>query len=197
MTNWNLLRAAGIGAYLMLYLAVAWGLVATTSIISKRISKASSNLFHQFVATTGLVLLGVHLALLLIDEFMPFAPLDLILPMRSTYRPIPITFGIAAMFAMVVIMVSSWLRKPIGVRLWRAIHLAAVPAFALALGHGIFAGSDTNRPWMAAMYAFTGLSVVFLTIVRGLTYGYRPPRPERPVPSRAVTSKAPEPASTS
>ena len=101
MTNWNLLRAAGIGAYLMLYLAVAWGLVATTSIISKRISKASSNLFHQFVATTGLVLLGVHLALLLIDGFMPFAPLDLILPMRSTYRPIPITLGIAAMFAMV------------------------------------------------------------------------------------------------
>ena len=38
MTNWNLLRAAGIGAYLMLYLAVAWGRVATTSIISKRIS---------------------------------------------------------------------------------------------------------------------------------------------------------------
>ena len=197
MTNWNLLRAAGIGAYLMLYLAVAWGLVATTSIISKRISKASSNLFHQFVATTGLVLLGVHLALLLIDGFMPFAPLDLILPLRSTYRPIPITLGIAAMFAMVVIMVSSWLRKPIGVRLWRAIHLAAVPAFALALGHGVFAGTDTNRPWMAAMYAITGLSVVFLTIVRGLTYGYRPPRAERPVPARVVAAKDPEPASTS
>ena len=197
MTNWNLLRAAGIGAYLMLYLAVAWGLVATTSIISKRISKASSNLFHQFVATTGLVLLGVHLALLLIDEFMPFAPLDLILPMRSTYRPIPITFGIAAMFAMVVIMVSSWLRKPIGVRLWRAIHLAAVPAFALALGHGIFGGrTPTGRGWPPCTRSPASRSC-FLTIVRGLTYGYRPSRPERPVPSRAVTPKAPEPASTS
>ena len=197
MTNWNLLRAAGIGAYLMLYLSVAWGLVATTSIVTKRVSKVSSNLFHQFVATTGLVLLAVHLALLLIDGFMPFAPLDLILPLRSAYRPIPIALGIAAMFAMVAIMVSSWLRKPIGVRLWRAIHLAAVPAFALALGHGVFAGTDTNRPWMAAMYAFTGLSVVFLTIVRGLTYGYRLPRAERPVPARGVTTKDPEPASTS
>ena len=197
MTNWNLLRAAGIGAYLMLYLSVAWGLVATTSIVTKRVSKVSSNLFHQFVATTGLVLLGVHLALLLIDGFMPFAPLDLILPLRSAYRPIPIALGIAAMFAMVAIVVSSWLRKPIGVRLWRAIHLAAVPAFALALGHGVFAGTDTNRPWMAAMYAITGLSVVFLTIVRGLTYGYRPPRPERPVTARAVAAKDPEPASTS
>ncbi len=50
MTNWNLLRAAGIGSYLMVFLAVAWGLVATTSIVTKRISKQSSNLFHQFVA---------------------------------------------------------------------------------------------------------------------------------------------------
>jgi hypothetical protein len=50
---------------------------------------------------------------------------------------------------------------------------------------------------MAAMYAITGLSVVFLTIVRGLTYGYRPPRPERPIPARAVAAKDPEPASTS
>ena len=195
MTNWNLLRAAGIGAYLMLYLSVAWGLVATTSIVTKRVSKVSSNLFHQFVATTGVVLLGVHLALLLIDGFMPFAPLDLILPLRSAYRPIPIALGIAAMFAMVAIVVSSWLRKPIGVRLWRAIHLAAVPAFALALGHGVFAGTDTNRPWMAAMYAITGLSVVFLTIVRGLTYGYRPPRPERPATARPVPAD-PEPASS-
>ena len=195
VTNWNLLRAAGIGAYLMLYLSVAWGLVATTSIVTKRVSKVSSNLFHQFVATTGLVLLGVHLALLLIDGFMPFAPLDLILPLRSAYRPIPIALGIAAMFAMVAIVVSSWLRKPIGVRLWRAIHLAAVPAFALALGHGVFAGTDTNRPWMAAMYAITGLSVVFLTIVRGLTYGYRPPRPERPATARPVPAD-PEPASS-
>ncbi|HVD68147.1 MAG TPA: hypothetical protein VNF25_05590, partial [Actinomycetota bacterium] len=63
--------------------------------------------------------------------------------------------------------------------------------------HGIFAGTDTNRPWMAAMYAITGLSVVFLTIVRGLTYGYRPPRAKRPVTARTVAAKDPEPASAS
>jgi hypothetical protein len=30
------------------------------------------------------------------------------------------------------------------------------------------------------MYALTGLIVVFLVIVRGLSYGYRPPRPAPP-----------------
>src|SRR4029077_11998330 len=91
MTNWILLRAAGIGAYVMLFLSVAWGLLSTTSIVTKRASKPSSTLFHQFVATVGVVLLGVHMVLLVIDSYMPFAPLDVLIPQHSTFRPLPST----------------------------------------------------------------------------------------------------------
>ncbi len=184
MTNWILLRAAGIGAYLMLFLSVAWGLLATTSIVTKRVSKPTSTLFHQFVATVGVVLLAAHMALLVIDRFMPFKPVDVLLPMHTTYRPWATAAGVLAMYGVVIVLVSSWLRKPLGTKVWRAIHLVAVPAFTLALAHGVFAGSDAQRWWMWGMYAVTGLFVVFLVIVRGLSYGYRPPRPEPP--ARAV-----------
>lgn len=183
MTNWVLLRAAGIGSYLMLFLAVAWGLVATTSVVTKRVSKPAANLFHAFVASAGLALLGVHMGLLLVDEFMPFSLTSLIVPMASEYRPVPVGAGVLAMYGIVAIMVTSWLRKRIGTVWWRRVHVLAVPMFTLALGHGVFAGTDTERPWMFAMYAVTGLLVVFLTLVRALTYGYRAPRPssaERP-----------------
>jgi sulfoxide reductase heme-binding subunit YedZ len=189
MNTWILLRAAGIGSYLMLFLSIAWGLVATTSIVTKRISKPSANLFHAFVATTGLALLGVHLGLLLIDGFMPFSLADLTVPMSSEYRPIAITAGVIAMYAVVAVMVSSWLRKRLGTVWWRRLHLMAVPAFTLALLHGVLAGTDTERPWMFAIYAATGLIVVFLTLVRAFTYGYRPPRP-----APAVRSRPTEPA---
>ena len=59
MMTWILLRAAGIGAYVALWLAVAWGLVATTGIVKRRISKPAANAFHAFVATTGLALLAL------------------------------------------------------------------------------------------------------------------------------------------
>jgi sulfoxide reductase heme-binding subunit YedZ len=183
MTNWNLLRAAGIGAYLMLFLSVAWGLLATTAVVTKHVSKPTSTLFHQFTATVGMALLAVHVFLLVIDRFMPFNLADVLVPMHSSFRPVAITMGVVAMYGAVVVLVSSWLRKPIGPKLWRALHLMAVPAFTLALAHGVFAGTDTVRTWMWAMYAATGLSVVFLVIVRGLSYGYRPPRP--PAPERA------------
>src|SRR5687767_12568368 len=101
MSTWILLRAAGIGSYLMLFLSIAWGLLGTTSVVTKHISKPSANLFHAFVATTGLALLGVHLGLLLIDEFMPFSLADLTVPMASEYRPIAITAGVVAMYAIV------------------------------------------------------------------------------------------------
>jgi len=191
VTTWILLRAAGIGSYLMLFLSVAWGLVATTSVVTKRISKPSANLFHAFVASTGLALLGVHVGLLLIDEFMPFTVAELTVPMASGYRPVAVSAGVIAMYAIVVVVVSSWLRRPIGTAWWRRIHVLAVPAFTLALLHGVFAGTDTERPWMFTIYAATGLLVVFLTIVRALTHGYRPPRPAPPVRSRPTEPATP------
>lgn len=194
MTLWILLRAAGIGAYVALFLSVAWGLVATTGIISKRISKPASNNFHAFLATTGLVLLIVHLLLLVAHEFLPFSVLDVLVPMRASFRPVAIAFGVIAMYVMVLITVSSWTRTRLPTRLRRAVHLAAVPAFGLSLLHGVFAGTDTGRPWMFWLYAVSGIVVVFLVLVRGLTAGYRPPRPAPPARSAPADGRTREPA---
>ncbi|MGZ8629485.1 MAG: ferric reductase-like transmembrane domain-containing protein [Actinomycetota bacterium] len=191
MTTWVLLRAAGIGSYVMLFLSVAWGLVATTAVVTKRVSKPAANLFHAFVASTGLALLGVHLGLLLVDEFMPFSITALAVPMASDYRPVAVSAGVVAMYGIVAIVVTSWLRKRVGTAWWRRVHLLAIPMFTLTLAHGVFAGTDTERPWMFALYAVSGLVVVFLTIVRALTYGYRPPRPAPPERARPATERQP------
>jgi len=188
MTMWIVLRAAGIGAYVMLFMAVAWGLASTTSIVTKHVSKPSSILFHQFVSTVGVTLIGVHVVLLVIDSFMPFRWVDVLVPMHSTFRPVAITLGVLGMYGAVIVLVTSWLRKPIGTKVWRAIHLLAVPAFALSLAHGVLAGTDTGRSWMWGMYAFTGLSVLFLILVRGFTYGYRPPRATPPARRAAAAT---------
>ena len=38
MTTWIILRAAGIGAYVMLFLSVSWCLIATSGALGKRVS---------------------------------------------------------------------------------------------------------------------------------------------------------------
>lgn len=180
MTWWIVLRAAGVAAYLMLFLSVAWGLVSTTTPFGKRISKPSSTLVHQFMSTCGLVLVGVHLGGLLVDRFVRFDVLDLLVPLRAPYRPFAVALGVVAMDATVVVVVTSWVRKRIGTAAWRRTHLLAVPVFTLALLHGIFAGTDTARPWMWWTYVSTGLVIVFLIVVRALTADHRPERARRP-----------------
>ena len=181
MNTWILLRAAGIGSYLMLFLSIAWGLVATTSVVTKRISKPSANLFHAFVATTGLALLGVHLGLLLIDEFMPFS---FARPHRADGVGVSRRSRSRPASSRCTRSWSSWCRRGCASRSARRGGGACTsspcrPSRSRSL-HGVFAGTDTERPWMFAIYAITGLLVVFLTLVRAFTYGYRPPRPAPP-----------------
>ncbi len=188
MTTWTMLRAAGIGAYVMLFLSVAWGLVSSTGAMGRLVSKASAGTLHRFVSTSGLVLLGLHLGGLLVDPFMPFSLRDIAIPMASAYRPFAVALGITSMYATVFVLVLSWVRSRVATTWWRRSHLLSVPAFTLALLHGIFAGTDTTRPAMWWTYVATGLVVVFLLFVRGLTAGYRPERSAPSARARALWS---------
>jgi DMSO/TMAO reductase YedYZ heme-binding membrane subunit len=143
------------------------------------------------MSTCGLFLLAVHVGALLVDEYMPFGVADLLVPMSSTYRPVPVALGIVAMYGVVVVIVASWLRKPIGTAWWRRTHLLAIPTFTLSLLHGVLAGTDGARPAMWWTYVGTGLVVVFLVVVRALTVGLRP---ERKAAAHHARRPAAEPA---
>jgi predicted ferric reductase len=179
MTTWVILRAAGIGAFVMVFLSVVWGLTATTGVLGKTVSRATATTVHQFISTCGLFLLAIHLGGLLLDTYTPFSVGDVTIPLATTYQPVAVAFGIVSMYTLVFVVVASWMRKRIGTTWWRRTHVLAVPVFAMSLVHGIFAGTDTTRAPMWWTYVGTGLIVVFLVLVRGLTAGYRPPRPAR------------------
>jgi methionine sulfoxide reductase heme-binding subunit len=144
--TWIILRAAGIGAYLTLFGSVAWGLIGTTNLGGKKISRNTATLVHQFLATGAFILLGVHLGGLLLDRFVPFTPVDVLVPLRANFKPIAVAVGIATMYLMVVVLGSSWIRKHVGPKWWRRLHLLAVPMFSLAMAHGIFAGTTHRGP---------------------------------------------------
>jgi methionine sulfoxide reductase heme-binding subunit len=188
MTTWIVLRAAGIGAYVVLFASVAFGLVATSGPFGKRFAKASSISIHQFLSTVGLVLLAIHIGGLLLDTYMHFGPKEVLVPGASSYRPFAVALGVIGMYGTVLVLVSSWIRRRYSPKLWRAIHMAAVPTFILAMLHGIFAGADTTRRWMFLMYVLTACVVVFLLILRGLTVGLRPVRAARSSPSPRVST---------
>lgn len=197
MTTWNVLRAAGIGAYLMLWASVAWGLVSTTQMFGKRVPKATTVALHQAFSTSGLLLLAVHLVFVLRDRFVPFSWLDLVVPMRASYRPIGVAFGIGAMVVTLLgVLSTSWGRRLIGTTWWRRTHSLSVPAFSLALVHGLMTGTDTPRPAMFWVYVATTAALLFLLVVRALTYGHRPARAALPAHERKGRPEPPLPGAS-
>ena len=195
MNTWLMLRAAGIASYLMLFATVAWGLIGTTSVVGRRVSRATAVAIHQFMSTVAFLFLGVHLAGLLLDRFVPFTVLDLLIPLRASFKPWATALGILAMYTVVIVLVSSWVRKGIGTKWWRRLHLLAVPAFGMAMVHGAFAGTDTVRPWMWITYLVTGGLVVFLMLLRALTVGLRARAAHKPrTGANAASAGATDPA---
>ena len=176
MIMWNIIRAAGIGAYLMLWASVTWGLVATTSLFGKRVPKATSVALHQAFSTLGIVLLVTHLGVLLADSFMPFSWLDLLIPLRATYRPVGVALGIGAMMLMALVLLTSWFRKQVKPTWWRRFHALSVPAFSLALAHGFMTGTDSPRPTMFWFYLATTAILLFVVLLRAMTAGLRAAR---------------------
>lgn len=169
MATWIILRSAGIGAYLMLFASVTWGLLGTTAVVERRVSKATSIVVHHYISTSIVVFVLVHLIGLLLDKVRPFYVVDLLIPLHSSFRPVAVGLGVLAMYTILVVLVTSWLRSKFGLMWWRRVHVWGTPAFILAMVHGIFSGTDANVAWLWWTYMATGGIVLFLLIVRGLT----------------------------
>jgi methionine sulfoxide reductase heme-binding subunit len=193
VTTWIALRAAGIGAYVVLFLTVSWGLLGTTGFVIKHVAKQTSIAVHSFLSTVGLILLAAHLSLLYVDAYMPFSVKELFVPTASRFRPVPVAFGVLSMYGVTIVAASSWIRRELPPAFWRRLHLLAVPAFSLALIHGVFSGTDAQRPWMWWGYIGTGSLVLFFVVLRGLTA--RPPRSRaaRPAPATSAVGAAARP----
>src|SRR5215471_6328191 len=103
----------------MLFLSVAFGLTATSAPFDKRFAKQSAISIHQFLSTVGLVLLVVHIGGLSLDRYVHFGPKEILVPGASAYRPAAVTLGVVAMYAMVLVLVSSWMRRHYSAKRWR------------------------------------------------------------------------------
>jgi sulfoxide reductase heme-binding subunit YedZ len=159
VTTWYLIRSLGLVAYLLFSLTLALGAASTTSgatgeAIDRRVVR---QLLHRSVAVLALGALAAHLVLVVLDSFVPTTLPQVLVPMTATYRPFALALGTVAMYSLVLAAVSGWARAAIASTFsepaWRRVHHAAYVGWALCLGHGILAGTDSPRHWSWAVYA--------------------------------------------
>jgi predicted ferric reductase len=165
---WYVTRASAVLAYLALTASVVYGLVLSTGVADRLAHRAVSMTLHRDLAGVGLAFALVHAAVLMLDRTVPYAPVDVVVPLIGPYRPIWVSLGQVALGLGIVITLSTYVRGRIGHHRWRLIHKLAFLAWAAATVHAVMSGSDSGTTLLEVMYVGSAAIVAGLTATRVL-----------------------------
>lgn len=160
---WYITRAAGLTAYVLLWLSTAWGLAVSSKILDLFLHRTFTYDFHQFISLLAIGFIVLHIAVLMADRYLPYTLAQVLLPFLSPYRPLWVGIGVIGFYLTLLVTVTFYLRSRIGVRTFRAIHGLSLIAYLAATVHGFFAGTDSPLLATELIYAGTFLVTVFLT----------------------------------
>lgn len=164
--TWEIIRASGFAAYVLLAGSVIWGLLLSSKLLGRSASAKALTYLHEGLAVGSLLATITHMVALYLDEYIEFGVRALLLPGVSVWEPQAVAFGIVSMWVLIIVTVSFYIRKRIGQKVWRAIHYGSFGAFVAAFVHGIMAGTDTGSPAALTLYGATGGVVAVLLIAR-------------------------------
>jgi predicted ferric reductase len=167
LPTWNIIRISGIAAYLLLFAGVFLG-IAQGMPMAKGKPKAVMLTWHTRTNWLAFGLGIIHALTLVVDHYSPFTWSELLIPFTASVHPIGTGLGTLAFYGLLIVLLSSDLRNKLGRRWWFMFHMLSYPVFASLLIHGMITGSDSNHVIMRLMYVFTGISIIGITVLRGL-----------------------------
>ncbi|ABD11948.1 hypothetical protein ThrDRAFT_03379 [Frankia casuarinae] len=177
---WYAARGTGTTCLLLLTLTVVLGIVARSGRGLAGLPGFAIGAVHRGASLLAVVLLAMHIGTLLLDPYAKLGIADVVLPFGAGYRPLWVGLGTVAADLLIAVVVTSLLRRRLGVRAWRAVHWAAYGAWPLALSHGLGSGTDAGTPWLRAVAMACALAVAGSAAWRCSPSFRILPRPHRP-----------------
>jgi DMSO/TMAO reductase YedYZ heme-binding membrane subunit len=161
--TWYVTRASGVIAYVLLAAATFWGLALSTKVHGKKPPRPWMLDVHRMLGGLALVLTVVHVVAILLDGFVDFGPVDVLVPFAISWKPLAVGAGVIGMYLLVAVEVTSLLRQRISNRTWRRVHYLSFVVFVLSSLHFVTAGTDAKSPVTVAIVLSAVLAVVALT----------------------------------
>ena len=166
---WWVARATGIVAWIAATAAVAWGVTMSGRLVRRRRLPAWLLDLHRYLGTLTLAFVAVHILALVADSYTTFGLRETFVPMASEWRPGAVTWGVFALYGMLVVQVTSWGMRFLPRKAWHGIHLISYLVFVSATVHAALSGADRQNP-LAQGLAVVGVTMVItLTLLRVLS----------------------------
>lgn len=161
---WYLTRAAGLMGYFLIWLSTAWGLVVSSKILDPILERGFTYDFHEYLSWLGLAFIGIHVIVLMADKYLPYTIWQVLIPFLSPYRSFWVGIGVIAFYLSLLVTITFYLKKKIGMDLFRKIHYLSLVSYFGATLHGLYAGTDSVLPIANLLYKGTFLVTLFLVV---------------------------------
>lgn len=164
---WYLGRSAGLVAYWLLFASVALGIAVSSRFFDGVLGRPWVFELHKFLSVFVLLAMLFHVLILLPDQWATFTPVELFVPFKSHYRSAPVALGTLAFYGLVIVTASFYIKRFIGGQTgWRLLHYTTFALFIMTLLHGVFSGTDSEKPAVQYSYLASGMAVLFLVFFR-------------------------------
>ncbi len=165
MVPWYVVRAAGLVAYVLLWISVTLGLWISGGWTPR--ANAQLVALHEFASLVALSMTFLHVITLRADAYLQPSWIQIWVPLAmTTYRPLAVAAGQIGFYLMVAVVLSFYVRRWIGARVWRGLHAITFLLYGLVLVHAVAAGTESATPVWQGIYLVTGGSVLVLTYLR-------------------------------
>ena len=173
-TQHFMLFYAGVFALIGLTASVGVGLVATDRIIMTPGHRVMAQAVHRAVSFGALAFLVIHIVTEILAQRAHV--IDAFIPFLSPYRTFYIGLGTIASDLILLIVVTSLIRKRFTAHgkawRWRAIHYSSYLAFVFGVLHGLL-GGRAAKPYVDWSYGFAIALTALALVVRFLAISLR------------------------
>ena len=174
-TLWYVTRGSGVVALVLLTVSVGLGVLTSLRVHLARWPRFAVTSMHRNLTLLTVVFVAVHVVTTVTDSFAPIHLQDAVVPFLSPYRPIWLGLGTVAFDVLLALVVTSYLRHRIGVRMWRGVHWLAYVCWPVALVHALGTGSDARSGFLVAV-SIASLALVALAVLARLAAASGRPR---------------------
>lgn len=169
---WYISRVSALTAWGLMSFSVVWGVLLASRVFRGLDNPAWLKDLHKYLSTLTVLLASVHTTSLMLDPYVKFDAVDLLIPGVATYEGatdlinFALAVGVVAMWVMLVVYLSSLVMEKIPHALWKAIHyLSYLVFFAIGI-HAAFSGSDVGSWWYAAVSIFVISMTMIALLIR-------------------------------
>jgi len=167
---WMTSRTAALTAFFLLAAALITGQALRSALFEGAVRNRDLAGLHRFLTVCWVPFVLIHIVAMTLDAVARITPIDLLIPFRVSYAALPIGLGTVGFDLLLVVAVTSFLRRQLDPTLWRGLHRLSYLMFAVFILHALLAGTDFARPLVLAPAAGVIAFIAIVSLAR-LAFG--------------------------